>query len=192
MHGYDTIVPVVPAVQLAPVFDGKQWPLLWHKAMQQSIYKPKKDFIEPSKYASIIDGVGYMVRGFEISAHLHNGSKIGLIKIDDGWLSFIEVDPDHQKRGIGSRLIRLAKSHFHDFKIACVRDSSAYMYSLTPEGINLIKSCLRKRIIARSQCKGPKEVLLADEASCDPGLAVTWLLPDGLVVPDGLLSQCSI
>ncbi|MDF2939555.1 MAG: hypothetical protein K0R66_197 [Gammaproteobacteria bacterium] len=173
---------------IAPVFDKAQWPLLWQAAMSHGIYKTKKYFIDLDSYSRIKNGVGYKVSCQEISVHLHNGFKIGSIHIRDNWLNHIVVDKDHRRRGIASQLMKLAMENFGTFKIACVKESRFYEYSLTEEGAILVEACLKKGIIKDIQCFGPGCIPLSDQASGDPGLAISSLSRYAREEPSGILS----
>jgi GNAT superfamily N-acetyltransferase len=172
----------------ASVFDKAQWPSLWQAAMSQVSYKTKRYFINPDSYTHIKKGVGYRLACSEITVHLHNGVKIGSIHIKDNWLSHIEVDKSHRRRGIAAQLMKLAVESFGPFKIACVKESRFYEYSLTEEGAILVEACLKKGIIKGIQCFGPGCIPLSDEASGDPGLAVSSLSRYARENPSGILS----
>jgi GNAT superfamily N-acetyltransferase len=42
------------------------------------------------------------------------GAVVALLVIDDGWIDQLYVDPDHTGRGLGSRLVELAKERCPD------------------------------------------------------------------------------
>jgi len=178
-------------VRIAPVFDKSQWPRLFESSIVR--FKPKKDFFYPDEYSHFKKGVGYKIKDEEITAHLYNGAEIAFVRFEEGWLSQIEVKLEFRSHGIATELIRLAMrtEHLKGFKIACVRFSSSYQYSLTEEGSRLVASCIRKRILYADQCRGPGDVPLSDDASGDPGLVIAKLVRYDIPLYDPL-SQPSL
>ena len=142
-----------------------------------------------STYDQQENGYGYKVNfcGNEITAHLlSDHSQVGQLLIMEGeedeeycWLSRIEVSPMHQRKGVGSNLVQVAQKFLPLFLIACVKESAAYTYCLTPDGEALIKACLKKWIIKQSQLKGSGVVPLEGSTSGDPGYSIFGLVELG-------------
>jgi ribosomal protein S18 acetylase RimI-like enzyme len=74
---------------------------------------------------------------------------------DDGncRLLYVEVNKKHQRKGIGSAMMSLAKNYLGLDYIECIQESSeSGDYSLTPNGEMLIASCIKKGIVTRDMC----------------------------------------
>lgn len=83
---------------------------------------------------------------------------IAELEIDsDYWLEHIHVDAKYQKKGIGSKLIEYANKFALregglEYGIAiCVSTGVNTRYRLTDEGVALINSCIRKKILLEDQ-----------------------------------------
>lgn len=114
--------------------------------------------------------IEYDLSAETITAYLTDGTKIGEIEIADDWLNYVGVAQPYQRCGIATKLMELAIINFDRFKIACVEESDAYEFSLTPDGEKLIASCIRSNIVKLSQIAFSGEVELSETASGDPGL----------------------
>jgi len=89
--------------------------------------------------------------------HKEDMTSVGYVSIDDGELAYIEVDGDWQGKGVGSKLIELAKLDLDLHIIDCAQETKDTNYSLTIPGQNLIASCIRKGIVDAKMCNFPDD-----------------------------------
>ncbi len=81
------------------------------------------------------------------------GKNVGEATIENDWLQNISVEPNYQRQGIGTNLIRaIAQTMGGNFLIPSKGLPGLTSYYLSEEGAALINSCLRKKIIKEEQC----------------------------------------
>ncbi len=79
--------------------------------------------------------------------------ELGKAELYENFLQHINVDPDYQRQGIGTNLIRaIIKGHTETLLIPYTAESNDLALYLTIEGAALINFCKRKGLIEESQC----------------------------------------
>ena len=90
------------------------------------------------------------------------GIKAGELEVDnDGFICNIDVETNLQKHGIGTQLVSLANRYKRLLVLAAPLNSYRYIQpaqrELTAEGMRLMESCIRNKILKRDQLVTPDD-----------------------------------
>ena len=87
------------------------------------------------------------VKAFDIMSQ----KQVGVCEADHQEISHIDVSPSYQKQGIGSYMIKSLNRVSGQGLVAYCSLENRSRYALTDQGLRLIKSCIRKRILEPEQ-----------------------------------------
>lgn len=102
------------------------------------------------------------------------------LESEEVWLADIDVKESHQKKGIGSELIRLAvEMHGDDFKVPLTvgHHGDRFEYYLSEEGNALIYSCLRKNYLSMEKHCNATPPLNTDHRDYSDGDTAATYIP---------------